>query len=921
MSRLCEEFDRQAQEAAAEDLPDRPWSRSADDISSSLDVDPEQGLGEDEVQQRLDHFGPNCIRSAGRASAWQVAAEQFKSLMVALLGAAAIVAFVVGDHLEAAAILAVILINAAIGFFTEMRAIRSMEALEAMGRVEARVRRGGSLSDLDATGLVPGDIVIVDAGDVVSADLRLLEANNLQADESALTGESVPVEKHTAPVEEGTPLADRSSMLYRGTAVTRGSGEGIVVATGMNTELGLISSLAESAEEAATPLEKRIDQLGERLVYITLAIAVFVAAAGILAGRDWALMIETAIALAVATIPEGLPIVATTALARGMLRMARRNALINRLPAVETLGATSVIAVDKTGTLTEDRMTVRRIEFAGGLVEVTGGALTAEGELRIDDEPIDVSDRPSLQELLQMGVLCNNASLAPAERDDEFEATGDPMEVALLVAGAKAGIDREDLVERTPEVREEAFSTETNMMATVHEQDSGYFAAIKGAPEAVLEACTSVRTDEGEEALAEGDRERWLERNDEFAREGLRLLAVARKGMDDPDGDVYRDATLLGLVGMIDPPREHVPEAIQRCQDAGIRFIMMTGDQPLTALAIAEDVGLVSEDAGEEHLIEGSDLGDPSELAEERKQQARQAQVLARVNPEQKLDLIALHQQAGNTVAMTGDGVNDAPALKKADIGIAMGERGTQVAREAADMVLRDDRLETLVAAVEQGRVIFGNIRKFVLYLLSCNISEVLVVSLASVAQAPLPILPLQILFLNLVTDVFPALALGVGEGSGNIMNRPPRDPDEPVMARRHWIDWGAYGALITVAVLGSLWLALNRLGLEDSQATTVSFLTLATAQLWHVFNMRDRDSGLIDNDVTRNPWVWGALALCIGLLAAAVWFGPLVTVLKTVWPGWAGLWLALAMSVFPLVAGQIYMAITNLTRSGSADD
>ncbi len=919
MCELREDSDERAREKAAEDLPDGPWARSVDEIAQSLDVDPADGLSEDRVRQRLKRFGPNRIRSTGRASVWDIAAEQFKSLMVALLGAASIVAFAVGDYLEAVAILAVILINAIIGFVTELRAVRSMEALEAMGREESRVRRGGAIGDVEANMLVPGDVVIVDAGDVVSADLRLIEANNLQADESALTGESVPVGKHTEPVADDTPLAERSSMMYRGTAVTRGSGEGIVVATGMQTELGLISSMAESAEQAATPLEKRLDQLGHRLVYVTLGIAVFVAIAGIAAGRDWALMIETAIALAVATIPEGLPIVATLALARGMLRMARRNALINRLAAVETLGATSVIAVDKTGTLTEDRMTVRRIDLADALVKVTGGALTDEGELRIDDEAVDVRDRPALEELVRVGVLCNNASLEPRDDDDAFEATGDPVEVALLVAGAKAGMHRQELLDQMPEVREEAFSTETNKMATVHERGDGHYAAIKGAPEDVFEICTRVLSADGEQELTSEDRERWLERNDQFAREGLRLLAMARREMDDPEAEVYEDATLLGLVGMIDPPREEVPEAIQRCQDAGIRFIMMTGDQALTALAIAQAVGLVAEDTDEDRLIEGAELGDPSELPEREKDKARQAQVLARVNPEQKLDLIALHQDAGNTVAMTGDGVNDAPALKKADIGIAMGERGTQVAREASDMVLRDDRLETLVAAVEQGRVIFGNIRKFVLYLLSCNISEVLVVSLASIAQAPLPILPLQILFLNLVTDVFPALALGVGEGSGNIMNRPPRDPDEPVMARRHWIDLGAYGAMITVAVLGALWLSLRWLGLEDQQATTVSFLTLAAAQLWHVFNMRDRHAGLISNDVTRNPWVWGALALCVGLIAAAIWFGPLATVLKTAWPGWTGVALGLALSVVPLIGGQIYMAITTITRSSSA--
>lgn len=854
MAEECEIADRERQMTAAEDLPETPYARPAGQLLDELAVEPEAGLDAAEARQRCRRFGPNCIRSPGMASPWQVLVEQFKSLMVALLAVAVVVAFGVGDYLEAIAILAVILINAAIGFVTELRAIRSMESLERIARVSSRVRRAGTVQERDAHTLVPGDIVIVDAGDVVTADMRLIESNKLQADEAALTGESVPVDKTTDAVADDAPLAERSCMLYKGTAVTRGSGEAVVVATGMNTELGLISSLAESAEEVVTPLEKRLDQLGRRLIVVTLAIAALVIISGVLADRDVVLMVETGIALAVATIPEGLPIVATTALARGMLRMARRNALINRLSAVETLGATSVIAVDKTGTLTENRMTVRIIDLAAESVEVTGGALTDDDGLRMDGQPVAPGDLPALEEALRVGVLCNNASL---EREDgHFTASGDPLEVALLVAGAKAGMTREDLRRRMPEVREVAFDTETNMMATVHEMDGGYCAAVKGAPEAVLRASTTILTSDGAQDLDEDQRRRWLQHNDDLAKQGLRVLGLARREMDDPEADVYEETTFLGLVGMIDPPRPEVRGTIRQCQSAGIRFIMMTGDQPLTALAVAREVGLVGEEEDEERLIEGGELGDPDELPEEQQQRAREAQILARVSPEQKLDLIALHQQVGHIVAMTGDGVNDAPALKKADIGIAMGERGTQVAREAADMVLRDDRLETIVAAVEQGRVIFGNIRDFVLYLLSCNISEVLVVGLASVANWPLPILPLQILFLNLVTDVFPALALGAGEGPAGIMERPPRDADEPVMARRHWIDLGAFGAMITVSVLGSLWIALRCLGLGEQQAITVSFLTLAAAQLWHVFNMRDHRAGLLLNNITTNPWV-----------------------------------------------------------------
>jgi Ca2+-transporting ATPase len=456
------------------------------------------------------------------------------------------------------------------------------------------------------------------------------------------------------------------------------------------------------------------------------------------------------------------------------------------------------------------------------------------------------------------------------------------------------------------------------MMATIHEAEDGYRVAIKGAPEAVLEISTRVLCREGEQDLGDEQREDWLEKTDELARDGLRVLAMAQKRMSSQDGEVYEDATFLGLAGMIDPAREGVADAIQRCQDAGIRLIMMTGDQPQTAFAIAQEVGLLAEDNAEhDRLIHGDDLVDPEEMSEEQTERALHAEVLARVTPEQKLNLIDLHQQAERTVAMTGDGVNDAPALKKADIGIAMGKRGTQVAREAADMVLEDDRLESIVAAVEQGRVIFGNIRQFVLFLFSVSLSEVLVVAIASVAMAeyPLPILPLQILFLNVVTFVFPALALGAGEGPGDVMEREPRGRDESLMEPRHWVDLAALSIIMAGPSLASLWLAGDWLGLEGKQVTTVAFMTIAAAQTWNVFNVRDRESGVFVNDVTRNLWVWGAVLLCAVLIGATVAIPGLSEVLKTQWPGISGLLLALALSAVTLVVAQIYVGITNLVR------
>jgi Ca2+-transporting ATPase len=894
-------------EALSKTRANNPWTHSWQEILEALEVSADTGLDTSEVEARRKRFGPNRLRDTESKSAWQILVEQFKSLIVLLLVVAAALSFAFGEWVEGVAIAVVILINAAIGFVTELQAVRSMEALQRLGNVSAKVRREGQVQEIPAEKLVPGDIVLVDGGDVVTADLRLIAASKLQADESALTGESVPVGKQTEPLEEDIPLAERANMLFKGTAVTRGAGEGVVVATGMDTELGHISSLVEEAEEEVTPLEKRLEQLGRRLIWATLAIGAFVAAAGIFAGKEILLMVETSIALAVASIPEGLPIVATVALARGMWRMARRNALINRLSAVETLGATNVILTDKTGTLTENRMTVIRIALPCGEIEVSGEGLEIEGEFRTDGKAVDPTDDEILRPALEVGVLCNNASLQ-RESSGQISAVGEPTEVALLVAGAKARIRRQELLDDLPEVREVAFDPKIKMMATFHEEDDDgrYRVAVKGALEAVLKASSHIPTEEGKKELNDEERQRWLERNRQMAAKGLRVIALATKTADSSDADPYERLTFLGLDALLDPPRSDVRDSIKaaQAQGAGVEVVMVTGDQPATARNVAQAVGLVKDEDAE--VVYGGDLQDIEDLTEEERRRLVRAPIFARVNPKQKLDLIAIHQDSGAIVAMTGDGVNDAPALKKADIGVAMGQRGTQVAREAADMVLKDDAFSTIVVAIEQGRVIFNNIRKFVLYLLSCNVAEIMVVSLASLVNTPLPIRPLQILFLNLVTDVFPALALGVGEGDPGIMQRSPRDPDEPIMTRRHWLAVGGYGLMITLSVLGTLALAFTRLGMAKPQAVTVSFLTLAFAQLWHVFDMRDPGSDWMRNDVTCNVYVWGALALCVGLLLAAVYLPGLADILRVANPGGEGWALVMGMSLIPLVIGQV---------------
>ena len=653
-----------------------------------------------------------------------------------------------------------------------------------------------------------------------------------------------------------------------------------------------------------------MSRLGRSLVWATTLIAVVVVVVGLITGRDLFTVVETAIALAVAAIPEGLPIVATIALARGMWRMASHNALVNRLSAVETLGATNIICVDKTGTLTENQMTVTQIRVP----QVDAGQVT-EWAVGTDNPDVDFSRNAQADEAVTIGVLCNNAAFNNENEmdSDRSRGVGDPMEVALLALGKLAGKDRNVLLQDYPEVREEAFDPRTKMMATFHKRDDHYWVAVKGAPEAVLDVCSQICTPDGQTELDETTRQAWSERNTGMAEQGLRVLAVATKQETNRDADPYEDLCFVALLGFLDPPREEVPQAVSQCKKAGIRVVMVTGDQAVTAKNIAVQVGLVEGTEADPSVVAGDELkGDRWSRDEEKRLQA--APVFARVTPEQKLNLIALHQKSGAVVAMTGDGINDAPALQKADIGVAMGGRGTQVACEAADMVLKDDAFATILVAIEQGRAIFDNLRKFILYLLSGNVSEIMIVVFALIVNRPLPLLPLQILYLNMIGDVFPALALGVGKGDPSKMLLPPRDPREPILARRHWGAIMVYGVVIATTVLAAFWFALDRLQMPTKQAVTVSFLSLAFARLWHVFNMRDRGSGWLRNDVTRNPFVWGALFLCTILLLLALFLPGLSLALDLVYPGHKGMALIIGSSIVPLIIGQLYRGYSRRT-------
>ncbi|MFW5967094.1 MAG: cation-translocating P-type ATPase [Persicimonas sp.] len=884
-----------------------PWNRSAEAVMEALDTGPE-GLSESEAKRRLERYGPNQMRSFERRGVWSILYDQLKSMVIALLVAAAGVSLFFGDYVEAGAIGGVIVVNTLIGFFTELRAVRSMEALQEFEQAEADVRREGSIREVPARELVVGDIVDLESGDVAPADLRIVEESELEMDEAALTGESVPVDKQLEPVEKEAPLAERATMTFKGTAVTRGEALGVVVATGMETEVGEVAEMVAAAGSERTPLEKRLDKLAARLVWLTLLVAAVVAASGLVAGRDTYLMLQTAVALAVAAIPEGLAIVATLALARGMWRMVERNALVRRLSSVETLGATNVICTDKTGTLTEGRMTLERVELGEQSVDID----LREGSVRFLVDSEEVEADAHLQCLLEISVL---ATAAEPPGEDHEAGSGDPMDIALMEFGMCADCARDDLMEERPEERLEAFSGDTKMMATFHRCGDELEVAVKGAPEAVLAASTSQL--DGDESLPMDDEARraWLERSESVAAQGFRVLAVAKRRVDRVEADPYEDLEFLGLIGFVDPAREDVRPAIETCRRAGIRVVMVTGDHPATAGHIAREVRMVDDDHTQ--VLDGAELEDIEQLSESDRKRLRDALIFARVSPRQKLNLIDLHQEAGDIVAMTGDGVNDAPALKSADIGVAMGQRGTEVAREAADMVLLDDAFATIETAIEQGRVIFNNIRKFVVYLLSGNVGEILAVAIAAAAGMPLPLLPLQILYLNMINDVFPALALGVGPGGEAVMERSPRDPDEPFLRGAHWGVIGAYGVVIGATVLGSFAVAAHGYGMSESEAVTVSFLTLSLGRLWHALNMRDRETTLFNNEVVANPWMWGAFAVSLALLAIAVWVEPLADILEISPPSSTGWMIILLASLVPVVLGQLYLTARRLLGRG----
>ncbi|HEU4597289.1 MAG TPA: cation-translocating P-type ATPase [Pyrinomonadaceae bacterium] len=818
--------------------PGAPWHTLTVEESFERLKSAPRGLNAEEAARRLEEFGPNELQASGRVSPWAILLEQFKNVLIIILLCATALSAFLGHGVEAIAITVIVLFAVVLGFVQEYRAERAIEALREMAAPTATVIREGREREVPARELVPGDVVLLATGDKVPADVRLVEAVNLQAVEAALTGESAPVEKHTRPlVDEGLPTGDRKNMAYAGTAVTYGRGRAVVAATGMATEFGKIARMLESVETSRTPLQENLDRVGKTLARAAFVVVLVIVGLGLFRGQPFVEMLIFGVALAVAVVPEALPAVVTISLALGVKRMIKRNALVRRLPAVETLGSTSVICSDKTGTLTKDEMTARRLFVGGQLLEVSGTGYEPRGEFSLDGSAVEPTAPLAL--LLRAAALSSDARVERSEADDKWEVKGDPTEGALVVAAAKSGLDKVALDDEFPRVSEIPFTAETKRMTTLHETPEGVAAYAKGAPEVIVQSCARRLNERGEEVpLDEAGRAEVLEAAQRMAGEALRVLAVAYKRDAAPE-DAEREMTLLGLVGMIDPPRPEARAAVRECEDAGIKVIMITGDHPLTAKAVAEELGLSKSG----HVVTGPELEAMSD--EELGREVDSIEVCARVSPAHKLRVVTALQARGQIVAMTGDGVNDAPALKKADIGIAMGITGTDVSKEAAAMTLTDDNFASIVAAVEEGRGIFSNIKKYLMYLLSSNIGEIGLMAGATLAGLPLPLSAVQILYVNLATDGLPALALAVDPPEEDLMRRPPRDSHTGIFTRPVVLLMLVGGLWSTVINLGLFIWALNS-GRGVQEAMTMTFVSLVLIQFFKAYNFRsDRHSVL----------------------------------------------------------------------------
>jgi P-type Ca2+ transporter type 2C len=884
------------------------YQKSVTETESELNTSFAKGLQESEVKRRLEKVGLNQLKEGKKRTVWNMLIDQFKDVLIIILLVSAIVSTLLGEVTDAIVIAIIVVLNAIMSVLQEFKAEKSLDALKKMTVPETLVIRDGQQKKIQSPQLVPGDVVLLESGDRIPADLRLIEVTDMRIQESVLTGESEAVEKNTDKIQaEDISLGDRTNMAYMGTSIIAGRGKGVVVGTGMDTEMGQIAGMLQEQKQELTPLQKKLNQVGKNLGIIILFVIAIVVLLGCLRGIEFFDMFMTGISLAVAAVPEGLPAVVTIVLALGVQQMIKRNAIIRRLPAVETLGATTIICSDKTGTLTQNQMTVQKLVTVSREIDVEGSGYEPFGQFKQDGKSIQSSDDKTLSLLLKAAALCNNSSLKQDPDNQHWDVIGDPTEGALIVAAAKAGYQKEGLENEYPRLKELPFDSDRKRMSTIHQTPDGdILLFVKGAPDQIIERCKNYMDNGKHEQLAESIKQKVIEQNRELASSALRVLAVACREITSSEKEkldnkeklnidkTESQLTYLGLVAMMDPPRKEAIQAVHTCRLAGIRPIMITGDYSLTAQAIATQLDIYKSG---DRIITGTELEKMSQS--ELEGIVLETTIFARVSPRHKQRIVKALQRNKQVVAMTGDGVNDAPALKESDIGVAMGITGTDVSKEAADMILTDDNFSSIVSAVEEGRKIYQNIRKFIRYLLSCNLGEIITIFVAILIGFPRPLLPIQILWVNLVTDGFPALALGLDPAEMDLMKNPPRDPDEGIFSGKMGFNIFSQGIFIGTITLIAFYYGYSQFSLEVGE--TMAFGTLSFTQLWQSLNSRSDRFSLLKLGVFTNKYLILAI-FTSGILQLAVMIIPYLQNVFKVVPLNISQWLVIIFISFTAV-------------------
>ena len=874
------------------------FNQSAADTAKDLEVDIAVGLTDEEVQARSAKYGKNRLEGGKEKSILQMALEQLKDFLVIILIIAAVVSMFLGEMLEGVIIIAIVILNTFLGVYQENKASNALKALREMSSPHAKVLRNGVIVEVASSDVVPGDVVIIEAGDYIPADVRLVEGVNLKVDEAALTGESVPVEKNAdAVLAEDASLGDRVNCAYMGTVVTYGRGKGIITDIGMKTQMGNIADMLNDVEDETTPLQKKLDSLGKVLGIVCLGVCGIIFLLGLLRGMEFFDIFMLSVSLAVAAIPEGLTVVVTVVLAMGMQKMVKCNAIIKRLSAVETLGSTTVICSDKTGTLTQNKMTIQKLYNGEDSFDVSGTGYSPVGEV------VDADGKPAKDKVLKViegGLLCNDASYDPSKES----IIGDPTEGAMVVLAHKVGMEKDAWNRKFPRIQEIPFDSDRKLMSTYHEIDGKIVMYTKGAPDELLRRCVSIELNGKVEALGDAKREEILAKNQAFAEEALRVIGVAYRVVDKAvvDLEMENDLIFVGLMGMIDPPRVEAKDAVAVCKTAGIQVKMITGDHKITASAIGAQLGIESE-----RTVEGREINEMND--EELRECVKTTSVFARVSPEHKVRLVDAVRANGNIAAMTGDGVNDAPSLKHADIGVAMGITGTDVSKEAADMILTDDNFASIVRAVAEGRTIYANIRKVVGFLLSCNIGEILVLFLAMLIGFDEPLVAIQLLSINLITDAFPAFALGMEKEEAGVMDRKPRDPSEPIVNRKMVVAVALQSAALAFGTLGSF--AYGYFVHDLEVARTGCFLTLVLGELLRAYSARSENTSVFKMKVFENGYLNKCVLLSMVFMLATIYVPFLNPVFSTVALNFEEMAVALLLAFVPMLGGELAKLIT----------